>query len=852
MTQRNRYLNAGPTSHPADTWPRCAIALLSICILFAVVSISPVLAQAPKTQTGKPAPPKPSQPPATTPALEPAEKVITGLAAAQDKIAKQITAAEQSIDQQKTDDTVLSTIRTKLGQIQTDIEKQQARAAPQLKAIRDQISKLGRKPAPNAPPETKSITDERQRLAGLEAQYQAVVRSLALSKTRTSQLVRRIIALRQGIFTTRLLHRETSPLNPSFWRAVAAQNATVSKTIGELWRTIQMAANRHWWQVILFATIALLLAALLPLFNKYQLERLTPPIANRPPFYKRATAALATLPILSLPPAILVGIGILAAIRVDIIPPNLHAWAGTLFGAIMIFLLARTLSISVLTPTRPQWRLFNLSSEYAARLVMLVQATALIFGLDLMLRGLITALELPVPVSLGLRAIANSIVALLLIAIVYVPLVTTDSAATPRSLFRPRWFKLPLLALAIIVILSTLAGYLSLGHFLLNQLLLFTGGITLAVILHWMVRSYVVRQSSPEENQPVAQGESLDQTAPSRRRRLITKLLITFADIVLFLAAVPIVLLTWGFSTADIQTGISAALFGFKIGQVNISLARIVLAIAIFVGVIAATRIVQRGLTKLIRETTASSDGVANSVQTFVGYVGTAIAALIGLSYAGFDITNVAIVAGALSVGIGFGLQSIVNNFVSGLILLFERPVKVGDWVIVNGNEGYIRKISVRATEIETFDRSSIIIPNSEFITAAVTNWTHRNAMGRGIIKVGVSYGSDPEQVRKILLDIAAGSTNVLAHPAPFVVFEDFGTSSLDFSLRVYLADVTSRLGALTELRMEIYKSFKEAGIEIPFPQSDIHIRDLDPVRAALTKAAIARAGSDQGGEEQS
>ncbi|HZA02857.1 MAG TPA: mechanosensitive ion channel domain-containing protein, partial [Hyphomicrobiaceae bacterium] len=195
----------------------------------------------------------------------------------------------------------------------------------------------------------------------------------------------------------------------------------------------------------------------------------------------------------------------------------------------------------------------------------------------------------------------------------------------------------------------------------------------------------------------------------------------------------------------------------------------------------------------------------------------------------------------ALSVGIGFGLQSIVNNFVSGLILLVERPVKVGDWIVVKGQEGYVRRISVRATEIETFDRASLIIPNSELITGTVTNWTHRNAMGRLIIKVGVSYEADPERVRDILMAVAENSAYVLKEPAPRVALDDLGPNALDFSLRVFIPDVTRALDVQTELRLAILKRFQMAGIEIPNAQYDVHLRDLDRLRQALALAFEAR-----------
>ena len=191
------------------------------------------------------------------------------------------------------------------------------------------------------------------------------------------------------------------------------------------------------------------------------------------------------------------------------------------------------------------------------------------------------------------------------------------------------------------------------------------------------------------------------------------------------------------------------------------------------------------------------------------------IAALIAISYAGFDITSLAIVAGALSVGIGFGLQSIVNNFVSGLILLVERPIKVGDWIVVGNEQGHVRRISVRATEIETFDRASLIVPNSELITGRVLNWTHRNLLGRVVLKVSVDHSADPEIVMRLLIECAAEHPSILKSPAPKAVFEGFGASTLDFSLRFLLGDLNRSLDVQSEMRAAILSALRTQGVSI-------------------------------------
>jgi potassium efflux system protein len=273
----------------------------------------------------------------------------------------------------------------------------------------------------------------------------------------------------------------------------------------------------------------------------------------------------------------------------------------------------------------------------------------------------------------------------------------------------------------------------------------------------------------------------------------------------------------------------------------------VVFAIGYFI-----SRWFQKWLAENIMRRSRIDTGLRNSVRTGIGYLGIIIAAVIGLSVAGLNLSNVALVAGALSVGIGFGLQNIVNNFVSGLILLVERPFKVGDWVVTGSTQGFVRHISVRATEIETFQRQSVIVPNSEFINTPVSNWTHRNSFGRCDVAVGVSYDSDPRRVMALLEEIGKTNDMVLKDPPPVAVFVGFGASSLDFELRVFLRDILYTIIVATDLRTKIFERFREEGIEIPFPQTDVHIKEPKPDENPAAEAAKARLQAEAREEEAS
>ena len=251
---------------------------------------------------------------------------------------------------------------------------------------------------------------------------------------------------------------------------------------------------------------------------------------------------------------------------------------------------------------------------------------------------------------------------------------------------------------------------------------------------------------------------------------------------------------------------------------------RILAGIVLFIALLLATRLLQRWMRERAMQSRIDT-GIANSIETVLGYAGTWIAALVALSYAGLDITNLAIVAGALSVGIGFGLQSIVNNFVSGLILLIERPIKIGDHVIIGDKEGHVRSINVRATEIETADRASVIVPNSELITGRVVNLSHRDWRGAVSVQVGVAYDADPDQVIAILKECAVAHPQVLPEPPPGVTLDAFGDSALLFSLRVALPDIDKAGGVKSDLRLAILRALRAAGIEIPYNHLDVTLR---------------------------
>lgn len=481
------------------------------------------------------------------------------------------------------------------------------------------------------------------------------------------------------------------------------------------------------------------------------------------------------------------------------------------------------------TPKKPQWRLIEVNDEKAKSL-----STALIFSIILLclfsfFHVIAVRLESSDDIIYALKMLENGVKAGCIILISYRFLYNNSSLTDEelkgdniQGLTTSSKISLLISMLAVIVFVFSLLGYIRLAEYIFNRFLISVGFIgicyivqKLAVVLFHQLMGFRFWAQKLRINK---QGINKIEFWFSF---ILTTILVIFASLAL--------LGVWGVSVDIMLQNIKKFLTGFDIGDMHVSIISIMLGIISFFITLFIIKLIKNSLLSGNLSKIDMDSGVRNSLAALVGFFGIIAASLLAISIMGGSLKGLTIAAGALSFGAGLGLQNVVNNFVSGLILLFERPVKIGDWVIINGYEGIVKQISMRSTELETFNKANVIIPNADLLSNSLINMTYKNKTARIDIPVGVGYDSNVAQVQEILIDIAKNTKNVLSNPAPFVIFKALGESSLDFQLSCYTSDVNNKRFIQTAILENILLRFRNENIDIPFPQRVIHIQGEKP-----------------------
>ena len=746
--------------------------------------------------------------------------------------------AKSQIKQDRLDKDSAQKLREQISNIREAALEASLIASAKSRELKKLSAALGPIPKEGDPDEASEVAQERRKLERQMREAEGQAKQSDLIGERSDMLLREISTVEIDQIVTNLSHQDPLPLNPKVWVKAGAQFFNGYK---ELTKTRKKSGYSS--PILILAPlfgggvfIALLIGYWL---HKGLLRRFQRDATIAEPSYGRKVLAAigvslsrGVFPVLVF--CVICGIAWTYGLKNSLDPQ--FAWPKGAFFGVIFYLLGAAVVRAVFSPRLPQWNLTWVTHDASKKITHRLHLLVVIIALGIAFEAVLIDTGKAAEFGSVYAFIKNSILSIILLFLSLKSLWLTPSvvgeeldenqAESAHLWFWPYLrFVTSLIAFAALV--CSVLGFHNLADFLLPRIIL--TGLLAALFVTFRV---LIRESFSlllEKETGVASSLrgslAFDQATGQRMNFWI----MTLVDLASILAAAYLLLILWKFPYQDITHWLSSWFQGVSIGSYTFSLADVLLAFVVLFGVIALTRVIRSLLENRLLPQTSMDIGVRTAISSGVGYTGVMIALLMGLSVLGIDLTKLALIAGALSVGIGFGLQNIVNNFVSGLVLLFERPIKIGDWVIVGALEGKVKQINVRSTEIETFSRASVIIPNSDLLQTAVVNWTHKSAFGRVEVPVGVGYGSDVEQVEALLLECAQENSEVLSWPSPFVFFLDLGESSLDFQLYAYVDNVERRLRISSELRKSIVMKFREAGIEIPFPQRVVTLNQESP-----------------------
>ncbi|WP_246728284.1 DUF3772 domain-containing protein [Microvirga terricola] len=700
---------------------------------------------------------------------------------------------------------------------------------PKLEASKARLTQLGPKPKDGQPEESADAAKDRAEREAAVAELDETQRLARALLVQAEQVNAQISDRRRAGFARALLERSDGILSPSLWlnvvqaipRELRAQRITLSDTLTQMDRNATFG-------VLLVVALALGTAIALYVGRRYIAPRLVrrDPEITEPARRSRLLAALAVL-LLGAVPAIagswIVWIAIDSA---DIFPPRLEQVVAALLLGIAFVAFVRALVDAILAPDHTPWRLVNVSNTSATRIMSFSVTIATVMMIGKVLESFNQAIAAALPITVVTRGVFALAAVLLFAELLrrFARKASQEEACLGPYVAPEPDIGGPLRTLGWIVvgivIASVLTGYVAFASFLVDQVIWVSIIVALLILSIALADEFI--GGTLRGDTRVATTLQANTGLRLRSLEQIGVLASGAARLGLIVLAVLLALAPWGIESTDLMGSIRAAFFGFSVGDMTISISSILIAALLFAAGFAITRVIQRWLDHTFLPATDLDAGLRNSIRTAAGYVGVIAAGVLAFSYLGLSLERVTIVAGALSVGIGFGLQSIVNNFISGLILLWERPIRVGDLVVVGDGEGYVRRINVRSTEIQTYDRSTLIVPNSNLISGIVRNRVRNDRIGRVLVSVPVPRATDPDLVAQIMRTAALAHREVMSEPAPRVIFKKVTENTIDFDLICFVDDIDAAGRVSSDLYFEIFRGLRKAGASA-VPEAPAH-----------------------------
>jgi potassium-dependent mechanosensitive channel len=761
-----------------------------------------------------------------------------------DQIATSLQNIEAGLHEHDLSDVQLQGLRDQVSPFANELATIIEHLTPVLAASNTRLEQLGPPPDPKAAPEEPQVTADRAEQQKTHDVVDALLKRAKLLAVQTDQAETQINARRRALFTRSLFERSPSPATRNFWLPLAAEfprDIDLARNLISDWAA-SFGRNLTGARPAAFAALLALIAILywpLARMGHWVLAREST-IAAPTQLRKILSAWWIALVIASLPIATVFALGELFQ-AFELVDLRFQPFTTALLQGVALVALTAGLGRGMLSPEHANWRLVRLSDAAVSVILKFAIAIAVIVAVTRIGEALAETIGASVAMQTAIRAAGAVVVALVIIIGLWrfgTKSAPSDDVFGPLVTLIPDWLgtlRIPLWIVAAAIIVCAAAGLLVLAVFIADQIVWVTGVTVIVVMASSLIEASIATGCRPT----TASGRNLAAIVGLSEHSLGQFAILVGGAVraVAFVVAWLLILVPWGIQSADMPSYFRAAFLGFKFDDMSISLSSIGIALVMFAAGYAITRRTVRWLETTYLPNTSMDIGLRNAVKTSLGYVGISIAALVSLAYIGVSFEKLAIFASALSIGIGFGLQSIVNNFVSGLIILWERAIRVGDWIVVGSDEGFVRRINVRSTEIETFDRAAVIIPNSNLVTGVVKNFVRTDRVGRIKIAVDVDLSADPEKVGEALCDIVRDHELVLEMPAPFVTFNGFDSSHLHFELFCFVADVATLAATKSDLNFAIFKRFKPQGwLAGPPPSSIVTLAGLEKFEPLLQK----------------
>ncbi|MGO4673388.1 DUF3772 domain-containing protein [Bosea sp. 2YAB26] len=718
--------------------------------------------------------------------------------------------------------------------------------APKTEQAKLRIEQLGPKPDAKAPAESAEVVRERETREKAFADADETLKISRSALLQAEQLLASIGDRRRDLFAKALFAPGPAIVNPELWGAALSTSPEDMRASGLIfgdWLSVVVEASSTARGALV--AVALLGAILLYVARARYLprfaERLDP--TGDTNSLRCLHVALAHIVAGAAPPALASWLIYAALKTAGLLPPRIQPVIWAIVVGLAIFAFVQALADALFAPNKPQRRLVSVMDSTARTVVWIAASLALVVSTGKVLEAWLQAIAASLASSIVVRGVVVLVFAAVLIAGLYQlrddkeveeeaclgPYVAVDGASLgPIRIFG--WI------VGLVIALAALTGYVVFASFLTEQVL-WLGILACLFVLAYQLLDLGISELLTGNGHfalTLKAGVGIRGSALQKIAVIVTGLL----KLVLIVVTLMLALAPWGLESVDFLTSLRAAFFGFQVGGVTISLSSIIVSGLLFALALTATRGAQGWLEGKFLPTTQLDTGLRNSIITAAGYLGYAAAVALSVSALGLSLERLTLVASALSVGIGFGLQSVVSNFVSGLILLWERPIRVGDQVVVGDAEGIVKRINVRSTEIATFDRSTVIVPNSNLVSGVVRNRVRADRTGRSLISITVPRSLDASDVRTMLAEAAHSHGDVLQKPPPTVQFKKIGTSTMDFDLICVVADVDIVGRVTSDLNFAIHKRLTE--MEGPAAGAELLVKGLDGIEQSLGDIAAA------------